>query len=82
MALLRTATISPDVFRNARAIRRSGTRRIHSTPSALKRTVQRAPRADRVASRRAIIEAYPIVGIVLILGYFVWALLSHIYIAQ
>lgn len=82
MTLLRTATISPEIFHARRALRCGRTSSVERSVSRPTQPAQRAPHAGRRNWRQTLADAYPIVGIALLLGYLVQTLASNLYLAD
>ena len=73
MTMIRTAMISPEILGRTNSFSHNFS---HS-----RKVVRRARRAPRVSWRQALIEAYPIVGMAMLLAYFVWTLVARTYVA-
>lgn len=72
MTMIRTAMVSPEILGRTNSFTHSISRS--------RNVVWRAPRAPRGGRRQALIEAYPIIGMAMLLAYFVWALGAQTYV--
>lgn len=81
MNIVRMAMISPHVVGDGRAVCRGTPSETRSARQAI-RTIRSAPRLKQATWRRALIEAYPIVGLALFLAYFVWMVVSNMHFAR
>ncbi len=73
MTMMRTAMISPEILGRTKSFNHSFSRS--------RKVARRAPRSPRVGWRQALIEAYPIIGIAMLLAYFAWTLVARTYVA-
>lgn len=73
MTMMRTAMISPEILGRTNTCNHSFSRS--------REVVRRARRAPCGGWRQALIEAYPIVGIAMLLAYFAWTLVARTYVA-
>ena len=73
MTMMRTVMMPPAIIGRTNSFSHNFSRS--------RKVVSRARRAPRGGWRQALIEAYPIVGMAMLLAYFAWALVARTYVA-